>query len=455
MFTHDKQFYKSLILLALPIALQNLVTYLVTLADHLMIGSLGDLAVSGVYVGTQLQTVLQVLMAALESAVLLISAQYWGKHDLEAIRRIAAIGLDFSIGLGLFFSLSSLLFPRFLIGLFTDKAAVAETAADYLKPVALSYLFFCITQSLIATMRSVESPRLGLYVSLISLAVNVLLNAVLIFGLGPFPALGVRGAAIATVLARGTETLVIVLFVRFSDKKLLFRFRAAFTPDRGLAKDFCRAAVPLLLGQLVWGINTAFASTVIGHMDEAVITASSITLELHNLMFVTLKGMSGAVTVLVGAAVGKGDLTRIREYARTVQLLFLGLGLLTGLGFFLCRGAFISCYQISDEAAGRAMQLCAVISVTAVGTCYESGSLDGLVKAGGDVSFIPKNDTVFVFLVVIPLTLLAFFLGAPAWVVFLCLKCDQLLKSVVAFFKIRRYDWIKNLTKEVPEEAGA
>ncbi|MBQ2706627.1 MAG: MATE family efflux transporter [Clostridia bacterium] len=449
----EKSFYKNLFALAIPIVLQNLVTYSVTLADNLMIGSLGDVAVSGVYMGGQIQTILQVAGAGIEAAVLLLSAQYWGRRDTGSIRKIVKLGMSFSLLLGAIVTTVCAITPRGVIGFFADSGAVVESGAEYLSIVCWSYLFFCTTQALIASMRAVESARIGLYVSLVSLVVDVGLNYVLIFGKFGFPEMGIAGAALATLIARICETAVIASYVLFIDKKLrLVRresltLRALLSFDGVLLRDFVRYGAPLMAGQIVWGVNLTANSIILGRFPESVITAASLANTINSLIFVMSNGLSAAIGILTGKKVGAGKIDDIKAYANTVQLIFLGLGLFSSALLLTIRVPFISLYSITEEARMYSMQFIGVLCVTIIGTCYQAPSLFGLVKSGGDESFVFRNDTIFVFCVVIPSAAITAALGCPAWVVFLCLKIDQLLKCIVAFFKIRRYNWMKNLTR--------
>ena len=403
-FTRDKSFYKSLLFLSIPIALQNFVTFSIGLADNVMIGALGDSAVSGVYMGNQIQTLLQVFSGGIEATILVLSAQYWGKRDSESIRKIVATGMRFTVVFGLLISLICAVFPSAVLSLFTNDAETVAVGAQYLSIVAFSYVFFCLTQSLISAMRSVESPKIGLFVSLASLVIDVALNYLLIFGKLGLPALGVRGAAIATLVARIAETAIIVCYVIFIDKKLRFSFKELLSFDRSITRDFIKYGAPIVGGQLVWAANVFTNSAIMGRLaGEGIITATSVTNVLHNLAYVVMNGMSGAVGIIVGKTIGEGHEEKIREYARTVQVLFLTLGILTGGFIQLIKRPFISLYNISESAAIYADQLINVISVTVIGTCYQAACLAGLVKSGGDISFVFKNDAIFVFLVVIPL----------------------------------------------------
>lgn len=448
LLTRDRSFYRTLIALAIPVALQNLITFAVGFADNLMVSSLGDSAVSGVYMGGQIQTFLQVFSGGVEGTILILAAQYWGKRDTASIRRIVATGLRFSLGFGLLLSAACFFFPTQVVSLFTSEAAVVREGAAYLRIVSLSYGFFLLTQALIAAMRSVELARIGMVVSSVSLVVNVVLNYLLIFGRLGLPALGVQGAAIATLVARMAETGVMVVFVARIDRRLGLRLRDLLDWDTALLRDFLRYGLPIIGGQLVWSINLMASSAILGRFDESVITAASIANTMNTLAYVTQNGMATAVSIITGKTVGAGRTEQMKEYARTVQLLFIGLGLATCGLINLLRVPFIQLFGgITPEAAHYARQFILVLSFSFIGTCYQAAGLAGLVKAGGDVSFVFRTDSIFVFLIVLPLAMIAARLGAPAWVVFACLKCDQILKCFVAVVKINRFDWMKNLTR--------
>lgn len=448
-FTRDKSFYSSLVKLAIPIALQNAVTFAVNFADNLMIGSLGDSAISGVYVGNQLQTLLQMFIGGIEGAILILAAQYWGKRDTGTIKKIVATGVHFAVVIGILISLVAVLFPSYVMAFFIQDASVIEMGTPYVRIVGMSYLFFCISQVMVASMRAVETAKIGLYVSFITLGVNVLLNYVLIFGKLGLPALGVTGAAIATLISRILEAAVMVVYVRCVDKKLKLRFRDLLKSDRRIVHDFVKYGLPLMGGQIVWSVNMLAQTWIFGRFDGSVMTATSITGQLHNMMYIAMNGLSSAVGIITGKTVGAGRLDKIREYSRTTQVIFVGVGLLSGLAVHLLRDPFIALYtDASPEAVAYSRQFINVISISIIGTCYQAACLFGLVKSGGDISFVFKNDTIFVFCVVLPSGLLATFLGAPAWVVYACLKSDQILKCFVALVKINKYNWMKNLTRD-------
>ena len=449
LLTRDRTFYRALAALAVPVALQNLITFAVTFADNLMVGTLGDAAISGVYMGGQIQTLLQLFSGGVEGAILILAAQYWGKKDTASMKKIIAVGLHFSFAIGCALTAACALFPARILSIFTPEEAVIREGADYLSIVCWSYVFFCLTQALIAAARSVESARIGMAVSAVSLAVNVGLNWALIFGKCGLPAMGVRGAAAATLASRIVETLVMAAYTLRADKKLRMTARDFLKTDAPLRRDFIRYGLPIIGGQLIWGVNMMGNSMILGRFDPFVIAGASIANTLNALAYVAMNGMSAAVGIITGKTVGAGKTELMKEYARTTQILFFGLGLLTGGLIALLKGPFIGLYGgVAPETKEYANQFCTVLSVTFIGTCYQAACLFGLVKSGGDIAFVFKNDAVFVLLVVLPSAILAARLGAPPWVVFACLKCDQILKCAVAYFKINSFNWIKDLTRD-------
>ncbi len=414
-----------------------------------MVGALSDAAVSGVYMGGQIQTFLQMFSGGIEGAILILAAQYWGKNDTKSIKHIIATGFQISCAFSLIVTAVCFIFPSQIIGFFTTDAQVISNGASYLRLVCFSYVFFCITQTLIASMRSVEVAKIGMTVSAISLFINIGFNYAFIFGKFGFPEMGVSGAAVATVIARVAETLIMTVYVLKIDKKLCLKSSDFIHTNKALTKDFIRYGLPIIGGQAVWSINLMANSAIIGRFTAEVITAASVANTMNSLAYVVMQGLSSAVGIITGKTIGQGKTEIMKEYARTVQVLFFGIGILTGAMVYLIKNPFVSLYVgITPLAAAYSKEFITVLSVTIIGSCYQAACLFGLVKSGGDVGFVFKNDTIFVFLIVLPAAIIAAYLGAPPWIVFACLKCDQILKCIVAVFKINSYNWMKKLTRE-------
>lgn len=444
-----KGLYKKVLLLAAPIALQNIITMSVGFADNIMVGSLGELSLSGVYVANQLQNLLHSLVLGLSTALAILGVQYWGKRDIHSINNLIGIALKFSIAAGLMFLLATLLFPTQILRMFSDEPQVIEEALKYLKVIRFSYVFFCITQILIASMRCVETVKVGMYLSIITFFVNVFLNWVFIFGNLGAPALGVRGAAVATLMARIIEVVLMILYIRFVDNKLNIRFRELIKTNYILLKDFFKYGFPVMFGDIFWGINLAVQSAIIGRLGSIALASVSIANTIFSIVSVGIYGTAGATSVIIGQTVGAGEYEKVKEYTKKLQLLFLILGFASGAFLYLTKDYILMLYGVSEEVILMSSKLMTVLSITIIGTSYQMSSLTGIVRAGGDIYFVLINDLIFVWLVVIPSALIAAFIfHASPVVVFACLKSDQILKCAVAVVKVNRFKWIKNLTRD-------
>jgi putative MATE family efflux protein len=446
----EKRFYTTLASIAAPLVLQNLITYGIGLADNFMIGSFGDVSLSGVFVSNQVQWILHMLSIGIGAALVVLAAQYAGKKDIRNAKVVISIALKTALGVGLFFTLLVTLFPGRILSLFTGDEAVVAEGTRYIGIVCFSYIFFCANGVLLAAMRCVKNTKIGFLSSLTGFCVNVFLNWVLIFGRLGMPVMGVAGAAIATLIARFCELCVTVSYVRFGDKSLGFRLKDIALYHADMLKDFFKYGIPVILGDIFWGIAGSVQVAILGRIGTDVLAANTIAANLHQLFSVLVYGIAGASGVIIGQTVGSGEYGRVKAYSKTLQGIFLSFGVLTALVIFFSRTFILSrgFPDISATAHDYALQFLVVFSITIVGTSYQMSVLTGIVRAGGATGFVLINDLIHVWLIVIPSALLsAFVFHFPPVVTFACLKCDQVLKCIVAVIKLNRYDWMKKLTR--------
>jgi putative MATE family efflux protein len=443
-----QDFYRTLVRLALPIGLQNLIAFTVNFADNLMVGRLGDLAVSGVFIGNQIHSMVLLITSGIGATLVILATQYWGKQDIKSIRSLTTIGLWVTLIAGSLFTLVTTCFSVAIAGVLSNKADVIGAASSYLRIVGLSFVFFTVSQVLIASQRSVEKVRFGMNIALLTLGLNVGLNYCLIFGKLGFPVMGIRGAALATLISRIAECLIAAIYVFRFDRRINLTLRDLGKPDRFLAFSMVKYGAPVVAGDIVWAINSFAYTAIVGRFTAGIIASFNIAGMMNTLVYIWMSGLAAAVGIMTGKLVGSGaGVEEIKPHAYRVQRFFLCVGLATGIFVFLVKDLLISFYNVSPEAIATARQLMLVLAVTIAGTAYQMPGLGGLVKAGGNISYVFRNDSIFVFLVVIPSSIAAMALKAPAWLVFLCLKCDQILKCFVAVVVINRFRWIKNLTR--------
>lgn len=449
----DKALYRHLFSLALPIALQNMISYSISLTDNMMVGRLGEVAISGVYVCNQIQIILQMLVVGLGTAQVVLAAQYWGRNDKESVKDIISITVKFAVVCAMAFWIAVFFYPQQILGLYTNNPEVVAEAVKYIRIFCFSYIFFTLGNVLLTSIRCIGTVKIGLYISIVSFLVNVLLNWVLIFGKFGVPALGIRGSATATLITRIIEFMIIVYYVLVVDRKLMLKLRDFLRLNYVLIKDFLRYGLPVLMGDILWGINLTVQGAIVGRLGTSSISAVSIANTLFSVISVGVYGTASASAVIVGNAVGEGDLDHVELISRKFQKVFLYVGIVTGVFLFLIKDVVLSFYSISVDTLTVARALMIVLSFTVVGTAYQMSTLTGIVRAGGAVHFVLVNDLIFIWGIVIPLScIMAFVVHAPTWIVFLCLKSDQILKCFVAVIKVNRYDWIKKLTQDFPAE---
>ena len=445
-FTKDKKFYFDLKRLAVPMALGNLISFLITLTDSIVVGRLGDGATAAIFSGTLIATTLQMLIAGIEGGITLGISQYFGKGEREPIKRIFSLGVALILALGVLLFLPSFFMPGVITRSF---GSASEEGARYLKLLSVSFLVYALSGGIGAALRGVESVRIVTFSSFLAFVVNLSFDILLVFGKLGFAKMGVLGAAAATLIARIIELLVLVLYLFFKDGKIKISPKELLKMNKGISRDFFKYTSPIILGQIIWIINTLFSSYVFASFrSDAVLTGLSVANTLNSLAYISINGLSGAVGIIVGKTGGEGRVEKLREYAYTTEVIFLFLGIITSLALILVRDPFASLYDISPEAMKIAKSLITVLAFTVIGTAYQLACLVGLVRGGGDTAFILKNDAVFIFLFVIPLTLIALKLGAPLPLILLALKSDQILKCLPAAIKINRFGWVKNVTRE-------
>lgn len=456
LLVRDKDFYKTFFRLTTIMAAQNVLVSIVNLVDNVMIGGYNETAMAGVALVNQIQFMLQMLINGAGEGLVVMSSRFWGERNIKAIHKTVSVGMWMGILFSGLMWVLAFFFPMPLLRLLTPEAAVLAEAAIYLKIVCFSYVFFAITQLLIASMRSVENVKVGFAVSVVALFVNIFLNYVLIFGKCGFPEMGVAGAAWATLIARMVETLVVVIYVAFIDKKLHLKLLNFFSIDRNILGQYFHAGVPVILSSGVWGIGMFVQMAILGHMGEAAISANSIATTAFNILTVITYGSANASQVITGKTIGQGRIEEVKQYAKSFQILFLCIGVVTGAVIFLLRNPIVAMYNISGESADLSRTFLAVLSVTVVGTSYQMSCLCGIVRGGGDTKFVLYNDMIFMWGIVLPLSALAaFVLDLPPVVVFACLKSDQITKCAVAVVKVNRYRWIRGFGKNAPVKAAA
>lgn len=452
----DKRFYGSFMVLTLSLALQNLLTYSVNLADNVMLGAYSETALSGSALCNQIQFLLQMLVVGAGEGAVVMGSQYWGKKNLEPIPHIIGAALRFGGAMAAVMFLIVFFFPGQTLGLLTNDAAVIAEGVKYLQIICFTYVIFTVTNILVASLRSIGIVAIGYIISFSTLCINICLNSLLIYGNLGFPRLGIRGAAIATLVSRSIELIIVIFYLKYHEHKLNLTLRKLVHIDTSYIGDYRRVSLPVLLNQAQWGIAQMVQTGILGHLGAAAIAANSIATIVFQILSVVAYGAASASGIVVGKTIGEGREHTLHELVNTLQILFLVIGAISGLLIFLVREHVLKLYNISPEAHSLALQFMVVLAITTVGTAYQMACDNGIIRGGGDTGFSMKMNLISMWLIIVPgAAIAAFVLRWPPVVVFFLLKWDQLYKAIPVKIRLQSWKWVKKVTRASEEELPA
>lgn len=444
----DRTFYKNFFRLYVVLVLQNIVTLSVNLADNIMLGAYGESSLSGVTAVNQIQFIYQQILTAFGDGMVIFCSQYWGKKQIQPMKKIIAVGMRFALTAALLLFVLVSCFPRQAMFCFTSDEQIISEGMQYLQLIRFTYLFFAITQMLLAMLRSTEVVKISLKLSVLALIVNCVINYLLIFGNCHAPELGVTGAAIGTLTARILECVVLLIYIVKKEKNLHLRLKDFWQIETEFLKKYWKITMPLLAICVIWGVNTAMQTVVLGHMTSAAIAANSAASNLFLLVKSAAVGAAAAGSVMIGKTIGEGQIQQVNTYAKKLQIFFVMMGIVGGIVLYLIRIPILSLYDLQPETMRLANHFLIILSVVYVGMAYQMPSNAGMIKAGGCVDFSAKLDCGCICFMVIPLSCLAaFVLDASPEIVVICLNIDQFVKCVPVYWKINHGQWIKKLTE--------
>lgn len=447
--TRDKRFYRLLFSIALPIAVQNLITFMVSMVDTLMVGALGEIQLSAVSIANNLFFVLTILMFGLAGGSNIMISQYWGKGNVKTIHKILAIMYRVCLLITGIFIFIAVFLPKYFMGIFTTDKAVIDFGASYLRIVCIGYLFYSITNCTIMMLRSVKTVSISIIVYTASLVVNSVLNWILIFGNLGAPELGIRGAAIATVCARITEFSIVLVFMFIYERKIGLKLEHLLKLDKEILKDYVGLCTPVLCNELLWAIGASMISVIVGRMGTEVVAANSINGVAHQFVTVFIFGMSNATAVIIGNTIGEGKKEKAKEYAYSIGVFSVVMGCISGLMILLIKPFVVNFYNVSYSTKLIAMEIMTVTSGIIIFQSLASNFMMGVLRGGGDAKFVLINDLIFMWLVAIPGGFfVAFVLELPVALVFLVIKCDEILKSLTSVYRVISGKWVNDVTKD-------
>lgn len=449
----DKKFYRNVIAITIPIAAQNLISLATSLMDTVMLGRADNTGVflSGSSLANQPFFILSLISFGLSGAATVLASQYWGKRDTKSIRAIFSIILKTAFMISAVMAAVVLTIPETIMGLYSNNPDIIAAGASYLRIIGWAYALFGLSGTMICMIRSVELVKISVVVNLSSFVTNVFLNWVLIFGKLGAPALGIRGAAIATLTARTLEFIITFTYVFFIDKRLSFKPKDLFLFDKVFAKDLLKYGSPVFINEFIWSLGTTIQAAILGHINYSAgdpVAANSIASMTQQLSTVIIFGIANAAAVIIGKSVGSGNHKRAFEEAKTLKLMSYIVGAAACAVILLIKGIIINFYTVPPETKLLADELMTAVAFITFFVSISSTTIVGILRGGGDTRFCLVTEMVTLWVIALPLALCGMLLRLPVVAVLLLMKIDEPLKSIICIVRINKNRWIKSLTRE-------
>jgi putative MATE family efflux protein len=444
----DKEFYLPFIRIAIPIALQNLFISSLGIVDTLMVSQLGETSIAAVGLANQIFFLLNFALFGINSGAAIFTAQYWGARDVAGIRRVLGVCLLLGLSACVLFTFVALAFPTQAVGFYSADPQVVALGSQYLSIVGFSYLATTLTLCYITILRSTGVIRFPVAVGIATLCLNTGLNYLLIFGNFGFPRLGVQGAALATSIARVLECLAILGYTYLSRSPAAAKPRemVGFAPS--YLKMYFGVTAPVVVNEILWSLGTSFYSAIYAHVGTEAVAAYNVAITIINLSAVLFTGISTACGVLVGNAIGAGQLERAYQHARRSLVMGGALAVVIGVFVFLTRDLTLSIYNLTPSGAQAARDVLGVLCIVVVYRAFNPTIIVGILRSGGDTRFSAVLDVAAVWLVALPLAYAgAFVLELPIALVVACAMAEGLFKMVIGLFRVRSKKWINNLVQ--------
>ena len=440
----EKAFYIKAAGIALPIAAQSLITIGVNIMDTIMVGDLGEVALSATSLANQFINIYHICCMGLGMGASVLTARFWGMKDLVSLRKTITIMLRICIALATAFALVTAVAPEFVMGIYSPEADIIKAGTKYFNWSVASYWLLGMSLTMTIVLRSVGQAWLPLLTSIIAFFVNIGANYIFIFGKFGAPAMGVAGAALGTLIARAFEFIMIDGYVFFVDKKIGYRIRDLLGKCSDMLREYLRVSIPVLVSDTLLGLGNSAVAIVMGHIGSSFVSANAITTVTQQLSTVFISGISQCSCMVIGHTLGEGDIPRAKTEGNTFLALGTGIGLLAGGFIMLISPLIISFYNITAETKAIAQELMLAIGLIVIFQSMNSILTKGVMRGGGDTKFLMVADILFLWIVSIPVGAIAgLVLHLPAFWIYVCLKLDQIIKAIWCIGRFRSNLWIK------------
>ena len=444
----NSSFNKDILRLAVPIVLQNIVTTAVNSADVIMLGFVGQNALSAGSLANQVMFILQLVYTGISSGVIMLAAQYWGKKDTKTIEHIMGIGMQLSIFISSMFFIMAFFFPHVLMRIFTNDINLITEGIPYLRMVSFSYLFMSFSQVYLCAMRSIERVHFSTVTNAVALILNIIFNAVFIFGLFGAPKLGILGVALATVIAIAVEYTKCVID-NFIQKAIHFQIKNILEVKKILFFDFMKYSLPAFGNEIVWGVAFSMYSVIMGHLDSDIVAANAVVVVARNLGTVACFGIADAGAIILGKSIGSRNTDTIKSDSSHFVKITSISAVVGGIVIFLLRPVFFTMADLTPTSKSYLSIMLFINMYYIVGQAFNTAMICGVFRSGGDSKWGFFCDIIDMWCYSVPLGFISAFVLKlpPMWVYFL-ICTDEFVKIPFVYKHYKSYKWLKNITRD-------
>ncbi len=445
----SEHFYRKVFAIALPIALQNIVSSSLNLIDTFMISSLSTASIAGVSAANKLFFIMFLFLFGISSGSSILTAQYWGVKDIKNIRRVLGVCLALGVAGSLFFAFAAMALPESVMRIFTNSPGAIGEGADYLRIIGICYVPTAMTFAYVFILRSTGNVKLPMVVSTIAIILNTFLNWVLIYGHLGAPALGVRGAAIATVIARFVEFSIMIVIIYKQRGVAAAKFSELIDVNKAFINRYMTTVLPVIGNELVWAIGVTMYDVVYGRMGEAVMAAMGITKTIEQFGFFMIYSLGNAAGVVLGNQMGTGDMTHVFNYAKKLLKMMIGVGVVMSVFFFFIAPSVAGIFNVEPDVKVFIIQCVRVLAIATTFKAINILVIVGILRSGGDTKFALILDGASVWLVAVPLVAL----GGLVWgleikYVYALALTEEISKASIGMWRTYSKKWINNLISE-------
>lgn len=447
-YIFETEFLKNLFTLALPIILQNFLNSFVNILDTIMIGRLGSIEIAAVGLGNQLFFLLNLVLYGVASGSLVFTSQFWGKNDLSGLRKAFGLSMCIAIFLGSIFTLVCFFMPTKILSFYSKDKDVILVGVKYLRIVCFSFIPFGISFIFIFTLRAIEQVRVAVTVTMISLTVNLILNTVLIFGFLGFPAFGVIGAATATVCARITELIAFIVITKKKHYPILGKLKEHFAFSCKFLITFFIIVLPVIFNESIWSLGITFHHKIFAQLSTFAYAAFSITNTVSQLTWVVLVGLGNSISILIGKKIGEGEYNTAKIYANRIAIISPLVASIIGMILIPISFLLKYIFNVEPDVIAQARYFFIILAICYPLKAFNMSMIVGVIRSGGDTKFGAIYDTLFMWIISIPLAWsLSVYTKLPAWFIYLCLFADEPIKVCVGFWRLRSGKWLHRVVE--------